>query len=346
MSLHPQHHTRRLQSKHKSDKFLRSVRYKWPHFGFIAVWASTVWVAGFILREISVFQTQNISVFIAQYVCILVGPPLFAASESFILGRLLAYLPYHAPLHPGRVLSTFLLLGAAVESMTASGAANSAGTDRTEGQLTTGHALVNAALILQAFIELGFFVLVAVVLRRCHHNATAAGRAVPTNVRVVCYVLFLTSAMMLVRCIVRAVEGFEASNCSSDQIYCGTVQQHEVFLWVFEVANITLFVFILALFPPGKYLPNDTHVYLDPNEAGVERFGPGWTDKRPWWVTVFDPFNVVGALKNGLRTLLGRSHGNDSKDRFWERPEEWPIVDGNSLRLSRWTRKSSPATSA
>ena len=32
------------------------------------IWATSVWVAGFIARSISVHQKQNIGLFIAQYV--------------------------------------------------------------------------------------------------------------------------------------------------------------------------------------------------------------------------------------------------------------------------------------
>ena len=64
------------------------------------------------------------NIFIAQAVFVYVGPLLYAAAEYFILGRLFAYLPYHTPIHPGRVVSTFMLLSAVVESLTANGAAN------------------------------------------------------------------------------------------------------------------------------------------------------------------------------------------------------------------------------
>jgi hypothetical protein len=82
-------------------------RYKWKKFGGMMLWASSVWVAGFICRAYSVYHVQEVNIFIAQFVLIIVGPPLYAAAEYFILGRLMAYLPYHAPIHPGRVVSTF-----------------------------------------------------------------------------------------------------------------------------------------------------------------------------------------------------------------------------------------------
>lgn len=84
-------------------------RYKWKKFGATMVWATSVWIAGFVCRSISVYNVQDVNIFIAQFVLIIVGPPLYAAAEYFILGRLMAYLPYYAPIHPGRVFSTFVV---------------------------------------------------------------------------------------------------------------------------------------------------------------------------------------------------------------------------------------------
>lgn len=84
-------------------------RYKWKKFGAMMVWASSVWISGFVCRAYSVYHVQEVNIFIAQFVLIIVGPPLYAAAEYFILGRLMAYLPYHAPIHPGRVRELYLL---------------------------------------------------------------------------------------------------------------------------------------------------------------------------------------------------------------------------------------------
>lgn len=291
------------------------IRYHWKYFGSTMLWASSVWIAGFICRAYSIYHPQSIGTFIAQYVLIILGPPLYSASEYFILGRLMEYLPYHAPMHPGRVLSTFVILSAAVESLTASGAASSAGNDSTLRKRATGLNLVKAALILQAVVEIGFFSLVATLEVRCRRT----GR-LPRHVRIVCAVLYVTSLMMLLRCIVRAVEGFEQGACDptspSYTGYCGVVPTHEWFLWVFEVANITLFVAALAFFPPGRYLPRDKKVYLDPVDGRTERVGPGFAkaDKRPLLTTVLDPFDL-----NGIFTGKGRS-----VQPFWE--EEHPVL--------------------
>ena len=283
------------------------------------VWASSVWIAGFAMRAYSVYHVQNVNVFIAQFVLIIVGPPLYSASEYFILGRLMAYLPYHAPIHPGRVLSTFVILSAVVESLTANGAANAAGTGRTPAQVKNGLDCLKAALILQCFVEAFFFSMVAIIEYRCRK-----AKNFPTHIRMVCYILYITSFMVLVRCIVRTIEGFEASAANSKggpPGYGGFVSRHEVFLWVFEIANITLFVILLAIFHPGKYLPRSSRIFLDPVDGTTERVGPGFgkADKRPLSVTIIDPFNLYGIV-----TGKGMS-----MDKFWEADQ--PVYDGGEL---------------
>lgn len=286
-------------------------------------WATSIWIAGFVCRSISVYQVQNVGIFIAQFVLIIMGPPLYAAAEYFILGRLMAYLPYYAPLHPGRVFSTFVILSLIVESLTANGAANSSGTGRTPSQVKNGLDCLKAALILQCFIEAFFFSLVARLEYRCRQ-----AKNFPRQLRPVFYVLYITSLMILVRCIVRTIEGFEAAKCSHDRNpkpYCGTVQKHEVFLWVFEIANITLFVTLLAIFHPGKYLPRSSKIFLDPVDTITERVGPGFSkaDKRPMLVTIIDPFNFYGIITGKGMTMT----------KFWE--EEQPVYDGGDIKQAK-----------
>lgn len=312
-------------------------RYQWKKFGITMTWATTVWIGGFICRAISVYDVQNLNMFIAQLVLVIVGPPLYAASEYFILGRLFAYLPYYTPIHPGRVVSTFLFLSALVESLTAVGASHSTGDDRNVGLI-----LIKAALLLQCCVEVLFFSLVVVLDYRCRRSRHSL-----RQLRPVFYVLEVTSLMMLVRCTVRAADSFEDSVCSTG--YCGYIELHvsqseigcttyidpsvqEWTLYVFEVANITLFVILLTIFHPGRYLPRSSKVYLDPLDGKTERIGPGFAkaDKRPLVLTIFDPFNLQSIFS---RNRLPVHH-------FWE--EQHPIYEGGELRPHKTDAESSP----
>jgi len=293
----------------------QSIIHKWYYFFYLTTLASVAWLGGFVTRAITTFPIQDpvvyVSLFISQYVLIFMGPPLFAASESFILGRLLAYMPYHAPLHPGRTISTFVILNAIVEALAVNGAIRSSSQDTTDSQRAVGHKLVEASLILQMVIEICFITLVTIFERR----GRRAGQF-PRNARVLCRVLYITSLMMMVRCVVRIIEGFQISACPGlAQLWCGAIRRNEWYLWTFEVANIELFVAALALWHPCRYLPNDQRVYLDPVDHETERMGPGYgkADKRNFFVTLLDPSGIVGTWRD-----------KDNMDRFWER--ENPVV--------------------
>ena len=296
-------------------------RYGLKRYTFTMSFTTLVWAAGFSCRMASIYHDQNVDVFIAQYVLLFLGPPLFAGAEYFVFGRVLAYIPYHAPLHPGRVLSTFILLDTVVEVLAINGATANAAA-KTVGDRNSGLDRMQAALILQALLEVAFFSLVGLAERRCR----MAG-LFPRNLRIVCWILYVTSLMMLVRCVYRIVEGFEVMNCPIDAPNCGPVDQHEWFLYVFEVANIFLFVLLLTVFPPGKYLPPNDKIYLDPVD-GMERVGPGFAnaDARPLWRTVLDPFNIHHIMTgSGL-----------VEDKFWER--EHPLYRRDGLVTTEQTK--------
>ncbi len=60
---------------------------------------------------------------------------------------------------------------------------------------------------------------------------------------------------------------------------------------------------------PATFLPSSNKVYLA--EDGVTEIeGPGFEDRRNFFVTLFDPFDLVGLIK-----------GRD-KQKYWERQEE------------------------
>ena len=60
---------------------------------------------------------------------------------------------------------------------------------------------------------------------------------------------------------------------------------------------------------PASFLPSSNKTYLA--EDGVTEIeGPGYADKRNFFVTILDPFDVIGLIK-----------GRD-KQKYWERQED------------------------
>ncbi|KAI9842412.1 MAG: hypothetical protein M1837_007157 [Sclerophora amabilis] len=292
---------------------------------FFLIWGGTVFTSGWIMRAISSQDARNVDLYIAQTVLVLAGPPIFAAAEYNILGRLMHYLPMHAPLHPSRVVVLFIYIGIAVEVLTAIGARrvseNGPGTDK----YVSGGTLISVSLVLQGVVECFFVSLVALLHRRCTRAHTLA-----PNVRSVFIMLYGTSALVLLRCIFRAAESFSKYRKGCDSHNCGSVTNTEWYLYVFEAAPMVVYTCWLNIIHPGRFLPSESRRYLDP-DGSTERVGPGWLDKRPTWVTYADLFDVGGAID-----------GRPEDTKFWLRPEEWPACEDGSFALgtaSNWRRK-------
>lgn len=186
------------------------------------LWGGLVFTSGWIMRIFSARDTSNLDLYISQNVLVLAGPPIYAAAEYAILSRLMHYLPYHAPLHPHRVLTFFIYLGAAVESLTAAGASTIAANPGDLNKYKLGNTLLSVSLVLQGAVECVFIYLVALVHQRC----AQAGK-VPTNVRMVAIMLYGTSALILLRSIFRAVESFGTSDLARCNHLCHFLRDNE-----------------------------------------------------------------------------------------------------------------------
>jgi hypothetical protein len=235
------------------------------------------------------------------------GPPIYTAAEYSVLGRLLRYLPMHAPLNPDRVLLLFIYLGAAVEGLTAAGASLVATAKGDTAQEQSGSTLISIALVLQAVIELVFITMVAKIHRRCVLIDTF-----PQNVRHLCIMLYGTSTLVFIRCIFRAIESFATLSASSScNNLCRTVLLHEWYLYVFEALPMLIYTWWINTIYPGALLPRDRNVYLDPDGL-TERRGPGWVHTRSRWETLLDPFDLIGTIK-----------GQQKHEKFWLEPDKW-----------------------
>lgn len=274
-------------------------------------WGGAVFTTGWILRCISSYEPSNLNVYIAQTVFIYAGPPIYSAAEYNVLGRLMLYLPMHAPLNPNRIVYLFIYLGATVEGLTAAGAslyATASGVNEI-GVYKTGGVLISVSLVLQAAIELGFISLVALM----HHRAARSKMLTP-NVRKLCIMLYGTSAFVLLRCIARAIENFGTLPGGSCSSLCRGVLLHEWYLYAFEAAPMVMYTYWMNVVHPGRLLPRQKNRYLDIN-GKTEHLGPGWIDERPKWETYADPF-AFGEM------LTGRSR----HEAFWLRPEDWAVA--------------------
>ncbi|GAM36783.1 RTA1 domain protein [Talaromyces pinophilus] len=297
----------------------QNFRYKFWTTTFWMSWGGAVFTVGWITRAISSYHTSNFNLYIVQNVFIYAGPPIYSATAYNIIGRLLHYLPMHAPLHPNRVTTFFVWVGAAVESLTVTGAARMASNVDDLSKYKSGGTLISTALLLQAVIES----MVVCVVSLVHYRATHAGHPPPPNVRRLFITLYGTSFLIIFRCICRAIESFtiftQIDSCIEG--HCSSIITHEWYLYSFEAAPMVLFTYWLNIRHPGRLLPGQKTRYLD-LDCQTERLGPGWIDKRSMIQTIIDPFDVSGMIA-----------GKPNHEAFWLWPEKYPVASDGSFAL-------------
>ena len=88
--------------------------------------------------------------------------------------------------------------------------------------------------------------------------------------------------------------------------YTGVIYTTEAYFYCCDILFVILAFFVLNVLHPGKLLPVSNKVYLTP-DGETEKEGPGWDDRRPFMVTLFDPFDLMGLYRN-----------RDARERFWE----------------------------
>jgi hypothetical protein len=266
-------------------------------------WAALLLTTGFILREIGAFDYSNIPLFIAESVMIMSGPPVYAGINYLVLSRVLFYVPYLSPIHPGRVLTTFLAADVVCEILIINGVQKIVDSRFSEHTREIGNALTKAGLLLQVICFVLFILLAAVFHRRTVREGVCS-----KNIRTVLIVLYVSSIIVTARCIYRIVEFFEYGS--------GPLTHTEAYFWVFEASIMFINTAMLNIWHPGRNLPRSNKVFLS-RDGKTELRGPGYQDKRPFIVTFFDPFDLAGLVT-----------GRDKKTKFWDwSPEELARID-------------------
>ena len=283
-------------------------RYKcWlltPFFPF----CSLLFTAGFAVRSYGTWNYDNLNVYIASICLIYAAPPLLELANYHILGRILYYVPYHSPLHPGRVLSTFAFLSGIVEALSSWGASYSANQSLTDSQMNTGHALIKTSLLLQIVVATCFIALTVTFHRRCLQSGLD-NRNIYTPLRT----LYISMTLILIRTIYRIVEYFGVASLryrdpGFDPQSMTPVVRYEWFFYIFEATLMFINLAMFVVLHPRRCLPESNKIYLA-RDAVTEVEGPGWKDPRPFWQTVVDPFDLI--------SLFGRNRGHGFQ-KFWE----------------------------
>jgi hypothetical protein len=294
------------------------LKYRSWRIGFLFPWAAALFVAGFCLREYGAYHPfdtdpnskNNLAIFIASTVMLFVAPPVYSGALYFIFGRILYYLPYLSPMHPGRVWTTFIALDLVVGIIAGNGASYASNSSNTPSQIKLGFNLAKASLILQLVMFLAFVSLIAIFHRRC-----ITAQLFNARTKTIISLLYTSSLLILLRNTFRTATFFYSPLSPCNRI--------EAFFWVFEATPMLINTYMMNVFPPAKYMPANHKIYLA-KDGKTELEGPGMVDKRPFLLSLFDPFDLVGVIMK-----------RDSKNRFWERDgiggprEDGSWVDGH-----------------
>ncbi|XXH01167.1 blue light receptor [Hypoxylon texense] len=232
--------------------------------------------------------------------------PLYELANYYVLGRVLYFVPYYSPIHPGRVLTTFAAISMIVEILNGIGASYIANQTLPQDVRERGYSLLKAALIMQFAVVSLFLVLAATFQRKCRRNGinhVKVNRPLLT--------LYISSAIIMVRCVYRTIEFFDIAdaNLSSSEFDPSTISpvvRYEWFFYVFEATLMLCNSVLLNVRHPRRWLPKSTKVYLA-KDGVTEITGPGYKQERNFVASLFDPFDLYGMIK-----------GRDKTTRFWE----------------------------
>lgn len=166
--------------------------------------------------------------------------------------------------------------------------------------MKTGQILLKTSLIMQLCVMTLFVILAAHFHRRCIKNGIRTPRVTTPLV-----ILYISNAIITVRTIYRTVEHF-----GQEQLYfepgmdlndLSPLIRHEWYFYVFEAVPMLGAVVLMNYFHPGKYLPQNSKIYLA-KDGITEVQGPGYNDDRPLILTLFDPFDFIGLVtRRGMK---------------------------------------------
>jgi hypothetical protein len=235
--------------------------------------------------------------------------PILELANYHILGRILYYVPYHAPLHPGRTLTTLGALSAIVEVLNAIGVSWLANPNVGSTYTRLGQGLMKAGLLLQIGVIALFCTIAGIFHRRCINGGVASKKVTGPLVT-----LYISMSLIFIRTIYRIVEHLGASGVPAkpppgwDPMSLSPILRYEWFFWVFEASLMFVNTVLWNYRHPRHYLPEDYHIYLA-QDGVTELRGPGWKDDVPWFMTFIDLCGIIASV-------TGR--GRKKEKAFWE----------------------------
>ncbi|KAK3299541.1 RTA1 like protein-domain-containing protein [Chaetomium fimeti] len=235
--------------------YLTVIKYRAWFFTAVVVGAA-VEVLGYALRCYSIKQPTQVGPFAASQTLIVLAPVLIAAGNYLLIGRLIrAVLDRARTRHrvlgiPARLL-TRVFVGCDVLSclVQASGSSISSSVQWVGTTAEVGVYVLIGGLVLQAVA----FAVFLGILARFWYLATRKGGCLagdaPVGWERVVLAVFVSSVLIMIRCIYRVAEFAEGIE--------GYSFTHEWLFWVFESVPMLIAIGVFCVFHPSAYLGRD-----------------------------------------------------------------------------------------
>lgn len=245
----------------------------------------------------------------------LIVRPILELANFHVLGRILSFVPHCAPMRPGRVLATFGLLSMLVEVLNGVGASLMANPRLPARLARLGDAVLKAGLVLQIAVIALFVLCTGTFHARCARagvllrggggsggGGDAGGRReVRGRLATPLLVMYVSTALVLVRTVYRSVEYFGFDGLAEAEATGGEVSpllRHEWFFYVFDASLMLVNSCLWTVYHPRRYLPVNNRIHLE-QDGVTETEGPGWKAERSPWMTSVDPFGYLGKAAKG-----------------------------------------------
>ncbi|KAK2594050.1 hypothetical protein QQS21_008235 [Conoideocrella luteorostrata] len=222
-------------------------RYRAWFFTVVVV-GSGVEVAGYVLRAYSAKNQTVLTPFVLTLTFIVLAPVFIAAGNYLLISRLIrAVLPpsHHRVLGiPGKRLTPIFVVCDVVSFIIQGNGSAIASSDNWQGQKEKiGRYILIGGLAFQ-LISFGLFLC---VFRRFHVLANRMARPeAPKGWRQVVLSVYVSSILIMVRCIYRVCEFAEGMN--------GYAFRTEWLFWVFETLPMIGAIGIFVIYPPSRFL--------------------------------------------------------------------------------------------
>ncbi|MCJ1247301.1 hypothetical protein MMC30_004515 [Trapelia coarctata] len=204
---------------------------------------------GYVGRAISSTQTPNWTKepYICQSLLLLLAPALFAASIYMLLARIIRVTDAESHLLiKVKWLTSVFVLGDVLSFLAQSAGGGMLATAKDPNGVKRGENIITGGLFIQLFF-FGFFVIVAGVFQhRISRYPTGRSKAIEVPWQRHLVVLYLASAFIVVRSVVRIAQYIQGSE--------GVLLQNEVFLYIFDGTLMFLTMVLYNVWHPSQII--------------------------------------------------------------------------------------------